>query len=384
MSGVLIKGESTAMQQALQRSSLVPRGFVVENAYYEGDKAVIAVRASGSVGLCPSCGTVSRRVHSRYRRHVTDLPLSGRIAQLLVIARRFRCDAVLCGRQIFTERFAEEVLAPSARRTARLDSIVHHLGLALGGRPAADFAKRLMLPVSKDTLLRVVRRRSRPPSDPLRVIGIDDWAWRRNHRYASIVCNLERRKVVTLLPDREPATAQAWLAAHPTITIIARDRGGGYGEAVAKALPAATQVADRWHLMENASRAFLDAVRKSMRQIRGAIGAATINPELLTAAERIQYEGYLRREDANAVIVGMSKNGMPIKLIVRQTGHSRKLVRQAIRGERHDVFRTRQSSLDQHLPWLDDQWAYGRRNGAELWRCLKARGFQGSLRVISE
>ena len=175
------------MQQALQRSSLVPRGFVVESAYDEGDKAVIAVRASGSVGLCPSCGTVSRRVHSRYGRHVTDLPLSGRIVQLLVIARRFRCDAVLCGRQIFTERFSEGVLAPSARRTARLDSIVHHLGLALGGRPAAGFAKRLMLPVSKDTLLRVVRRRSRPRSDPLRVIGIDDWAWRRNRRYASIV-----------------------------------------------------------------------------------------------------------------------------------------------------------------------------------------------------
>jgi transposase len=95
------------MQQALYRSSLVPHGFVVESAYYEGDRAVIAVRASGSVGLCPSCGTVSRRVHSRYRRRVTDLPLSGRIVELLMIARRFRCDAVLCGRQIFTERFAD-------------------------------------------------------------------------------------------------------------------------------------------------------------------------------------------------------------------------------------------------------------------------------------
>lgn len=101
-----------------------------------------------------------------------------------------------------------------------------------------------MLPVSKDTLLRVVRRRSRPPTDPLRVIGIDDWAWRRNHRYASIICNLERRRIVTLLLDREPATAQAWLAGHPTTAIVARDRGGGYGEAAAKALPHAVQVAD--------------------------------------------------------------------------------------------------------------------------------------------
>jgi transposase len=372
------------MQQALQRSSLVPSGFVVESTSFEGDKIVIAVRALGSVGRCPCCATISRRVRSRYRRRVTDLPLSGRIVQLEVIARRFRCDAVLCGRQIFTERFAEGVLAPSARRTARLDSIVHHLGLALGGRPAADFAKRLMLPVSKDTLLRVVRRRSRPPTDTLRVIGIDDWAWRRNYRYGSIVCDLERRRVVTLLPDREPATAQAWLSAHPTIAVVARDRGGGYGEAAARALPNAIQVADRWHLMENASRAFLDAVRKSMRQIRRALGATTINEKLLTAAERLQYDGYLHREETNATILAMSKRGTPIKKIVRETGHSRKLVRQVIRGERHDVFRTRQSSLDQHLPWLDCQWASGCRNGAELWRRLQARGFRGSLRVISE
>src|ERR1700683_4304131 len=125
MSGALIGGESASMQQALQRSSLVPSGFVVESAYYQGNKAIIAVRASGSVGLCPSCGTVSRRVHSHYRRRVTDLPLSGRIVQLLVIARRFRCEAVLCGRQIFTESFA-------------LDSPVLHSTMRLGKARLAD------------------------------------------------------------------------------------------------------------------------------------------------------------------------------------------------------------------------------------------------------
>jgi transposase len=126
--------------------------------------------------------------------------------------------------------------------------------------------------------------------------------------------------------------------------------GGGYGEAAAKALPGAVQVADRWHLMENASAALLDAVRKSMRLIRGAIGATTISPELLTSAERLQYDGYLRREDTNAAIMALAKAGVPIKEIVRRTGHSRKLVRQIVRGERTDVFRTRESTLDAHLP----------------------------------
>jgi len=266
----------------------------------------------------------------------------------------------------------------------RLECIVHHLGLALGGRPAAGFAKRLMVPVSNDTLLRVVRRRASLHTETVNVAGIDDWAFRRNHRYGTIVCDLERRRIVALLPDREIATVAAWLADRPEIGILARDRGGGYGEAAARALPNALQVADRWHLMENASAAFLDAVRRSMRVIRATIGAATINPDLLTCAEKLQYEGYLRREETNAVIIAHAKRGVPIKDIVRRTGHSRKLVRQIIRGERTDVFRVRQSSLDAYLSILDELWGSGCRNGAEIWRRLKAQGFRGSLRVVSE
>ena len=312
------------------------------------------------------------------------MPLSGRSVRLIIFARRFRCDAACCPRGIFTERFSADVLAPWARRTARLDYLVHHLGLALGGRPAASFARRLMLPVSNDTLLRVVRRRGFPPAPPPVVVGVDDWAWKRNQRYGTIICDLERRRPIRLLPDREPATVQAWLATQPQIEIVSRDRGGGYALAAAKALPQAIQVADRWHLMENASHAFLDAVRKSMRQIRAAIGAATIDPELLTAAERLQYEGYVRREETNAAILALSKSGGSIKEIVRNTGHSRGLVRKVLRGQRSDVFRTRESSLDPYLPWLDAQWAAGLHNGCELWRRLKNRGFRGCLRVVSE
>ena len=150
---------------------------------------------------------------------------------------------------------------------AWLGDVVHHLGLALEGRPAASLARSLMLPVSRDTLLHVLRRRAPAMAGAVQVIGIDDFAWKRGQCYGTVVCDMERRRIIDLLPDREPATVAAWLAAHPEITVVSRDRGAGYGRAASQGAPQAVQVADRWHLMENASAAFLEAVRRSMKAI---------------------------------------------------------------------------------------------------------------------
>ena len=373
------------MGQQFQRASLAPDGCAVDGVTVEGARVQIRLRSLQPFGHCPDCGRRSRRIQSRYLRRPADLPLGGRRVELIVIARRFWCDAVLCGRRIFCERFEIGVLSPYGRRTGRLETIVHHLGLALGGRPAAAFALRLMMPVSNDTLLRVVRRRSTHTGGAeLTVVGIDDFAFRRGQTYGTIVCDLERRRPVTLLPDRALDTSRAWLAERPSIVTVARDRGGGYGEAIAKALPHAEQVADRWHLLENASRAFLDAVGKSMRQIRKAIGSSVIDPKLLTCAERLQYEGYLRRQETNEAILKMSKQGAAIRQIVRETGHSRKLVRDVLRGQRTDVFRTRPSSLDSWSPWLNDRWEQGERNALALWREMRAAGFPGRSGVVSQ
>jgi transposase len=261
-----------------------PAGLVIEAVTTEPDRLLIIARPTALDAPCPECGRRSGRVHSRYNRYLMDLPSLGRAVHLRVQVRRFRCGTMTCPRRIFGEPLADSVAPRGARRTARLEGIVHHLGIALGGRPAANLARRLMLPVSRDTLLRVLRRRAQGPGGPVRVIGIDDFAWKRGQRYGTVVCDLERRRIIDLLPDREPATVEAWLAAHREIAVVPRDRGAGYGRAASRGAPQAIQVADRWHLMENASAAFVDAVRRSMRAIRQVLGSTVIDPALLTSA----------------------------------------------------------------------------------------------------
>ena len=361
-----------------------PAGLLIEAVTTEPDRLLITARSTALDAACPECGRRSGRVHSRYDRRLMDLPSLGRAVHLRVQVRRFRCATVTCPRMIFAEPLADSVAPRGARRTVRLEGIVHHLGIALGGRPAAALARRLMLPVSRDTLLRVLRRRAQAPGGLVRIVGIDDFASKRGQRYGTVVCDLERRRIIDILPDRELATVRAWLAAHREIEVVSRDRGAGYGRAASKGAPQAIQVADRWHLLENASAAFLDAVRRSMRAIRQVLGSTVIDPALLTPAERIQYDGFQRRQDNSQAIKALAAAGRSIKEITRSTGRSRKLVRSVLRGGDGDVFRCRVRMLEAHTPMLRAEWEAGCRNGAELWRRLCDCGFRGGLQVVTE
>jgi transposase len=99
------------------------------------------------------------------------------------------------------------------------------------------------------------------------VLGIDDWAWRKGHRYGTILCDLETRKVVDLLHDRDANTVASWLRQHPGTEIISRDRGRIYAEAARRAAPQVVQVADRWHLLRNLSEALCRAIFTTSRPV---------------------------------------------------------------------------------------------------------------------
>lgn len=183
----------------------------------------LEVAATGLTARCPLCQRRSRRVNSIYQRTVADLPWSGRPVTLQVRVRRFICQQASCPRRIFAERFPA-LVAVYARRTYHLCEGQRRVGLALGGEAGARLAAPLGMPTSPTTLLRLERTAPLPPIQPPRIIGIDDWAWRRGHRYGTILVDLERHCPIDLLPHRSAASAAAWLRAHPEITVVSRDR----------------------------------------------------------------------------------------------------------------------------------------------------------------
>ena len=362
----------------------------------EPDRIVIHTAPRRRAARCPDCGAPSHRLHGHRRRRLADLPWQGRPVRLDVTVRRLLCLNPACRRRTFSEPLTG-VAQPFARRSERLRDVQHHLGLARGGEPASCMAQRLAMPVSPDTLLRMVRSGPAPPRTMPRVIGIDEWAWRRGRRYGTMIVDLERNAVVDLLPDRDAGSVATWLQDHPGVEIFARDRGEIYGEGVRHGAPAARQVLDRWHLLCNLSTALQSVVARHHRATRSVARAILdecaetalaldTGERRPTATEERRRTRHASRQARHAELMRLFEAGTSIAGLARALGMDRKTVRRWLHREGPPLWRKppRRTVLDPCHAYLERRWREGCRNAAELARELERLDAGVSPRVVRD
>lgn len=305
-----------------------------------------------------------------------------------------------CKRHIFTERLCG--VAPWARRTQRLGEQLTAIGLALGGTGGARLSHCLGLSVSHDTLLRLVRRVPLPTVPTPSVLGIDDWAHRKGKRYGTILIDLERRRPVTLLDNREAETLADWLRDHPGVTIISRDRMKAYIDGARAGAPGATQVADRFHLLQNLAEV-LDQVFSAHGSALKAVGeaistepvtgregavAVPVPTTVPTAIEEARAEQRRARRLANYEKVwALYRQGWSNRAIARQIGLGRMTVVRYLQAltfpERKGRSDKGRSILNPYKEHLLTHWNAGYRDARRLFREIRRKGYTGSYATVA-
>jgi transposase len=353
---------------------------------------------------CPLCGQSSQQIHSRYGRAVADVPCGARPVSLHLAVRRFFCRTKSCPRQIFTDRLPAGV-QPSARMTNRLRTILQVLGLVTGGEAGARLAPSLGIQAAPTTFLRCLRALPSPAVPHVRVLGLDDWAYKRGYTYGTILVDLERHRVIDWLPDRENTPVQAWLRAHPEIEVISRDRAGTYADAARQAAPQAVQVADRFHLVKNGRekvQAWLDRKQACLPQVEQStahavlwpllseqkehspsIGSAQVPPPVavqLSARERLKQQGRKKRSARSEQVRALRQQGMSHCAIADALGISRPTARRFLAAEQfpEQSARPRDPRKSGGAPYLRERWLAGCQTGRQLFREATARGYAGS------
>jgi transposase len=393
------------MRTVMAKHDLIPRGLKLEGLSIEAGEVTIFVTSCASRARCPLCSHDSSRAHSRYLRTVSDLPWHGICVKLEVRVRRFFCDEASCERKIFCERLEE--VAARARKTSRLEEALLAIALELGGRAGARLALELGIVASRDTLLRRIKGAPVPEVGKVRVLGVDDFAFKKGSTYGTILVNLERRKVVDLLPERSQESLVAWFGSHPDaeVEVATRDRSNIYREGLAKGAPGATHVADRWHLLHNLTLT-LEEYLLQKRSILQKAAASEAAPEEKDDADDFASGPIMpnrpRTHDRKIEVAARKRHERLVQQwrnirrlylakadlrdICRQLGISARTVyryKDLTEPPPRPAYKRKASVLDPYVPYLVRRWNEGCHNGKRLYREIREQGYANSEEICA-
>jgi transposase len=365
-------------------------GLRVERVEPAGGGVVIAARSLAAGAACPGCGTWSSRVHSGYVRQVQDSPAGGGPVLIRLSVRRFFCGSPDCPAVTFAEQ-VEGLTGRYLRRSLPLLGLLAQVALALAGRAGARLAAVMGAGVHRTTLLRLVAALPEPAvSAAPEVLGAGDFALRRGHVYGTVLAGITAGQVIGLLADREAATLEDWLKAHPGARVICRDRAGAYAQGARDGAPAAVQVADRWHLWHKLA----EYAGKTVTAHHGCLTGDDPPPEGTPAAEPDGLRDVCGRErplvtrtrERHAAIWELLDAGHSLGAVTRQLHLDRGTVQRFAREP--DVTRlltgatSRDSKPGPFKPWIRQRWNEGITSATALHAELQARGWTGSDQAV--
>ena len=381
-----------------------------------GHAVVISASCRPGKACCPRCGQESARVHGGYARMVADGAVGGRPVLIVLQVRRFRCRNPECPAVTFAEQ-AGGVSARYRRRSVPLLGVLAGFGLELAGRAAARLAGTLGIAVHSSTVLRLVAATPEPEVTAApEVLGVDDFALAKGQVYGTVLVDMRTGDVIDLLPDREAASFEAWLTAHPGAGIICRDRAGNYAEGARAGAPEAIQVADRWHLWHNLAEyaeksvarhrgcltdqpggddadgnhapGIADALEQEPpgQELPGQAAGAQVPPDGSLDACGRERRLVTRTRERYAEIRGRLDAGESLSAISRVTGLDRKTVQRFARaGSAEELLgkaTSRESKLDKFTPYLHQRWNEGVTDAAVLHAELREQGWAGSEQTV--
>jgi transposase len=372
----------------------------LEHEEIDTDQHHLTLNVSSTQTLvqCPLCASPTTRIHSRYERTLLDLPCVNYSLTLVMQVSKFFCDNSDCMRRIFTERIPEVTL-PWARKTSRLGQKLQTMGLALGGAAGARLCDRFGIVACGSTLLNHLKKLSLPEFAVPKILGVDDFAFRKGQRYGTILVDLEHNQPIALLADRKAETLADWLIQHPGVKILSRDRSKTYKSAMDKGAPAATQVADRFHLVQNLEEtlekvlssygAELKAVEQQQRQTSASTETVVVTPKPTTTVklQAQQLVNYQHRVQQQQEIRRLSEQQWSQISIAQAVGVSVRTVQRLLRAP--DLPQTASQScllgrglLEPYKQSLLEWWNAQIRQPKVLMVLLRAAGYMGSERTL--